>query len=71
MKTKIVIKVEALKNACAAKLIKSESEFVNFSITSDEVGKLVNWGIIHKSDNSTNEKVIYLGELNYDMEEKQ
>ena len=70
MKIKIVIKVEALKNACEAKLIKLENEFVNFIISSDEVGKLVNWGLIHKSDNSTNEKVVYIGELNCDMEEK-
>jgi len=35
------------------------------------VGKLKNWGLISKSDNSTNDKDVYVGEFEFIKEENE
>lgn len=69
MKAKIVIEVKAFENQCQAHLKKANNDFVTFTIAKSEVNKLANWGLISKSDNSSNDKDVYVGELEFIEEE--
>ena len=63
MEVKIVIDVKSNSNLCICKFVKSENEFAEFSLNKKEVEKLKNWGLISKSDNSTNDRDIYVGKF--------
>lgn len=69
MKAKIIIEVKAFENQFQARLKKSKNDFVTFTMAKSEVEKLKNWKLIRKSDNSTNDKDVYVGEIEFIKEE--